>query len=446
MRGLLLALTVGLLLVLAGPAAADMSSFGGQSAGQSAENMQSATSSATSTQYEPSNENISVRVLSPGDDGNVSQSNNSSAESGALNLNGTSQRLSQDQSGSGSSCCNAAQKALQDAAQWAGNEQSAYSTADSTQKHPSNDNISVRVLSPGKNGNVDQSNNSDAGSFAGNLNKTKQDTGQSQGGSDLKTPSRDGSSQGSPDLSSVRDPGSCGCGGGSKSIQAAGQKAFNYQNAESHANSTQVKPSNENISVRVLSPGDDGDVSQSNNSSAESFAGNANFTHQTIEQSQPGTGGCCREPVVLSKLPPCCDGHSTGIQAAGQDAFNKQDATSTADSWQFMPQNQNDSLRVKDGLFKKRPPKCGCEPSPPKQCGCEPYGTPRRDPYGGSAPSDPYGGSAPKDQPTLMPAPPDDSGGNVSQENNSYAKSKALNLNGLWQTLFQTPGREVVVI
>jgi hypothetical protein len=169
----------------------------------------------------------------------------------------------------------------------------------------------------------------------------------------------------------------------------------------------------------VLSPGDDGDVSQSNNSSAESFAGNANFTHQTIEQSQPGTGGCCREPVVLSKLPPCCDGKSTGIQAAGQDAFNKQDANSSATSEQFMPQNQNDSLRVKDGLFKKRPPKeCGCEPSVPKD----------------------------DTSPTLMPVPADDSGGNVSQQNNSQARSKALNLNGLWQTLFQSPGREVIVI
>jgi hypothetical protein len=427
MKGRLLALTVGMLLVLAVPAAADSSSFAGQSAGQSAGNMQSSTSSATSTQYAPSNENISVRVLSPGNDGDVSQSNNSSAESGAANLNATQQQLSHDQSGAGSGCCDAASKAMQDAAQWAGNNQSAESTADSTQKHPSNDNISVRVLSPGNNGNVDQSNNSDASSFAGNLNKTKQDTRQSQGGSDLTTtPTRDGASQGSSDLSGVRDPGSCGCGGGSKSIQAAGQKAFNRQNAESHANSTQVKPSNENISVRVLSPGDDGDVSQSNNSSAESFAGNANFTHQAIEQSQPGTGCGCREPVVLSKLPPCCDGqspccdrHSTGIQAAGQDAFNKQNATSTADSWQFMPQNQNDSLRVKGGLYGKRPPKgCGCEPSVPRD----------------------------DTSPTLMPVPADDSGGNVSQQNNSQAKSKALNLNGLWQTLFQTPGREVVVI
>lgn len=445
MKGRLLALTVGMLLVFAVPAAADTSSFGGQSADQSAGNMQSATSGATSTQYAPSNENISVRVLSPGDNGDVSQSNNSSAESGAANLNATRQQLSQDQSGAGSSCCDAASKALQDAAQWAGNEQSADSTADSTQKHPSNDNISVRVLSPGNNGNVDQSNNSDAQSFAGNRNKTKQDTRQSQGGSDMTAPTRDGSSQGSSDLTGVRHPGSCGCGGGSKSIQAAGQKAFNKQNAESHANSTQVKPSNENISVRVLSPGDDGDVSQSNNSSAESFAGNANFTHQTIEQSQPGTRGCCEGPIVLSRTPCCPSGHSLGIQAAGQDAFNKQDATSSATSEQFMPQNQNDSLRLKDGLFGKRHPRdCGCAPSVPKGCGCQPR-TPKesccdpQDPTG-----NPYGSGA-KDDTSLMPVPADDSGGNVSQQNNSQARSKAMNLNGLWQDLSQSQGGGEVI-
>jgi hypothetical protein len=397
MKGRLLALTVGLLLLIAGPAAADSSSFGGQSAAQSAGNLQSATSSATSTQYDPSNENISVRVLSPGNDGSVSQSNNSSAESGAANLNATRQALSQDQASPGS----AAQQAMQQAAQWAGNAQSADSTATSTQKNPSNGNVSVRVLSPGDNGSVDQSNNSDAQSFAGNHNATKQDTRQSQGGSD-ETPVRNDPSKGNSDPAGSRDGSSCGCGSRSEGIQAAGQDALSKQRAKSDATSTQYDPSNENISVRVLSPGDNGSVDQSNNSDARSFAGNANKTMQATEQSQPTPFG--GGPVVLSRMCGCL-GHSTGIQAAGQDALNLQDANSSATSKQFMPQNVNKSLRVKSGF--------------------DPYKSPSRD------------------------VPADGSAGDVSQENNSYASSKALNLNGLWQGLMQTQdpsGGEVITI
>src|SRR2546423_11216472 len=118
MRCRLLALIVGMLLVAAIPATASASSFGEQTAGQDASSTQSATSGAKSTQIDPSNENISVRVLSPGDNGNVSQSNNSSAKSGAANANLTGQGTSQVQSGGG-----AAAKALQTAAQEAGHRQ-----------------------------------------------------------------------------------------------------------------------------------------------------------------------------------------------------------------------------------------------------------------------------------------------------------------------------------
>lgn len=414
MRGLLLVLVAGLLLAIAGPAAADMpSSFGGQSATQQAANMQSAASSATSTQYHPSNENISVRVLSGGDNGDVSQSNNSSAESGALNLNKTGQAVSQDQSGSGSHCCSAAQEAMQQAAQWAGNKQSATSTADSTQKDPSNQNISVRVLSPGDNGSVDQSNNSHAGSFAGNANKTMQGTHQSQGSSDdaptTLTPSRDSTDP--SDGRIVKNP--C-CGSKSEAIQAAGQDAASRQTAESHADSTQIAPSNENISVRVLSPGKDGSVDQSNNSDAESFAGNLNLTQQGIQQTQPGSTGCGCGPVILTRGL-CCPGHSTGIQAAGQQALNLQDATSSAESKQIKPQNVNKSLRLKDGFAPRKPP--------------------TKDGYSDGQTSPGY------DNPGRTPAPPvDDSSGDVTQQNNSQAKSKALNANGLWQLLMQSQG------
>jgi hypothetical protein len=447
-KGLLLALTVGLVLLIAGPAAADTSSLGGQSAAQSAGNLQLAGSSATSTQYNPSNENISVRVLSPGDDGDVSQSNNSSAESGALNLNGTGQKLSQDQSGSGSGCCDAAQQAMQQAAQWAGNAQKAESNAESTQKNPSNENISVRVLSPGKNGSVDQSNNSTAQSFAGNLNLTKQDTHQSQGSSDGKVPiTKDPTSKypskSSSDSQDGRTYDPCGCGSGSKQIQAAGQDALNLQKAKSNATSTQIDPSNENISVRVLSPGSDGDVSQSNNSTAQSFAGNANLTKQKIEQTQSGSSGGEMLVPLLSKL--CgCSGHSTGIQAAAQQALNVQGAFSNAESKQIHPQNVNKSLRLKDGVEKRPPKDCGCKQPPKRDGSYDPssgggnYGSPGEgDPYGSSNEDPSYGSS--KEDPSYKPAP-DDSGGNVTQSNNSEALSKALNLNALGQFLRQSQG------
>jgi hypothetical protein len=372
-KGRLLALTFTLMLLVGvAPAAAD--TLGNQSAGQSADSSQSATSGATSTQIDPSNENISVRVLSPGSNGPVNQSNNSSAKSGALNLNATQQAASQIQSSGG-----AAAKAMQEAAQWAGNDQSADSSADSTQKHPTNDNISVRVLSPGDDGPVDQSNNSEAKSFAGNANKTKQQTEQSQNGSD----SSKGSSIGScgcdpvvtkPTRGAVSDGGtSCGCDSGSKAIQAAGQDAANEQHAKSDATSKQIAPSNENTPVRVLSY----------NSDAGSFAGNANGTLQALRQIQGGASSCSCAPVLVRGMQCSCAGHSTGIQAGGQDAANLQDAMSSGKSMQIKPENQNDPLRVKHS---------------------------------------------------------DGSDGDVTQSNNSSAESKALNLNWLWQALQQLQG------
>jgi len=300
MKARLLALTAGLMLLGAGPAAAG-TPLDGQMGGQSADSHQTATSSATSTQTNPSNDNISVRVLSPGNDGDVTQSNSSRALSFAGNLNHTTQTI--DSSGPGSG------QAGQDAA----NDQSATSTATSTQDHPSNRNISVRVLSEGDNGSVDQSNDSTARSFAGNKNNTTQEIEGSGG------PYKD----------------SCGCAKGSEAIQAGGQDAYNEQHATSTATSTQDHPSNRNISVRVLSDGDNGDVEQSNDSTARSFAGNRNELTQSIDQGSGGPGGLL-----------CGCRGSTEIQAAGQDAANWQSATSSATSTQSHPSNENKSVRV----------------------------------------------------------------------------------------------------
>jgi hypothetical protein len=73
--------------------------------------------------------------------------------------------------------------------------------------------------------------------------------------------------------------------------QLSEQVAGSLQSATSNANSTQINPTNTNISVRVLSPGNDGDVTQSNRSGAISFAGNSNDTTQSASQTQSGGGG-----------------------------------------------------------------------------------------------------------------------------------------------------------
>jgi hypothetical protein len=304
------------LAVGAGPAMAD-GSVSGQLAEQVAGSQQSAESTANSTQINPTNQNISVRVLSPGDDGDVTQSNESTAESFAGNSNDTAQSVDQTQSGAGG-------VGIQGSGQKAGNEQHADSKADSTQVNPTNQNISVRVLSPGDNGSVTQSNESKAKSFAGNKNTLTQDVTQDQSGSGCcPAPSKS-----SKDHS---DPCDCQSGVG---IQAAGQEAYNKQKAESKAESKQVKPTNKSISVRVLSPGDDGDVSQTNSSTALSGAFNKNDTTQSIDQSQSG-----------SRCNPCSSG--VGIQAAGQKAFNWQKADSDAESKQIHPTNKALSLRFK---------------------------------------------------------------------------------------------------
>ena len=72
-------------------------------------------------------------------------------------------------------------------------------------------------------------------------------------------------------------------------VQAVGQDNASSQSANSGASSTQIGAQNRNISVRVLSPGNDGDVTQSNSSSADSSASNANSTNQSATQ-QAGSG------------------------------------------------------------------------------------------------------------------------------------------------------------
>jgi hypothetical protein len=266
-------------------------------ASQSATNDQTANSTATSTQDHPQNTNISVRIMSPGDDGSVTQTNDSSAKSAAGNKNSTTQ--STDQSSGG------VQTAQQDAA----NKQSADSSASSTQDHPSNVNIPVRIYSDGNNGSVKQVNDSSAKSAAGNKNETNQNAEQ-------------GSGSGSAPVRSACG-GGCGDQGG-PGVQDAQQSAYSDQSARSSATSVQDHPSNVNIPVRIGSSGNDGSVTQVNSSSA----GNKNSTDQTVDQSAGGSSG------------------GSAVQYADQKAGNTQDATSDATSHQIGASNANYPVRI----------------------------------------------------------------------------------------------------
>jgi hypothetical protein len=280
-----------------------------QTAGESAESGQTADGSSGAYQDAPSNRAISVRVLSPGDDGDVTQSNDVSAASLAANANKTNQSTDQSQGGGYGS------DGTQVAGQEAQNHQSADADAAAVQKSPSNQAINVRVLSPGSNGDVTQSNEASAGALAANGNKTDQDVDQTQAG---------GSS-------------------GSDSTQVAGQDASNKQKADADATAVQLHPTNESTSVRVLSKGDNGDVSQSNSTTAVAAGLNGNKTDQDIDQTQGGKGSYDTGSRDGCK---CSGSGSESTQVAGQDASNKQKADADATAVQLHPTNKSTSVRV----------------------------------------------------------------------------------------------------
>jgi hypothetical protein len=291
------------------------SGSGTQAVGQDADNKQSANAAAGVEQIKPSNRNISVRIGSPGSNGPVEQTNAAGALALAGNADDTKQSAGQG-SGGGAACrCGGGGGGLQAAGQHASNEQSANADAHAEQIHPSNDNVAVRIGSPGSNGPVEQTNAAGALGLAGNANDTTQSAGQSGGGG-------------------------CGCGGGG--LQLAGQDAAGSQSATADSTARQIHPRNDNTSVRIGSPGDDGGVQQSNLALAGALAGNTNSTGQSVTQSQDGAGEGCR-----------CHG---GIQAAGQSADSEQSAAAAAQTEQKAPSNASTPVAIggADGRG------CGC--------------------------------------------------------------------------------------
>jgi hypothetical protein len=206
---------------------------------------------------------------------------------------------------------------------------------------PTNTNVSVRFLSDGDSGDVEQSNQNEAGdAFAGNWNETAQSNDQSQsgtGGDAWTGDATGGSGGGSGD-------GRCGCGGthggggGDADSGAAyggdvtqSQTASNAnettQSAEATSEAVQVAPRNTNLGFELPQGrhatscgcgewkpkdcgcgewepkgcgcdrhhgrgGPKGDLEQRNsNRAGDAVAGNRNGTAQSNAQSQDAAGG-----------------------------------------------------------------------------------------------------------------------------------------------------------
>src|SRR5436309_11261296 len=295
MRRLFVALIAAVLMLAAvQAAAAGVPVLGTQTAGQDAQSGQMAGALSGTDQALPANGDLAAPVLSPTGGGTVSQSNDASSGAAAGNANDTDQAAGQTQLAGGGSG-----DAVQAAGQLATNAQLAAAKSDTVQVAPSNDNLSVRVLSPGSDGSVSQSNTATSGAVAGNANDTDQKAGQTQ-----------------------LD------GGSGDATQSSGQAAGNEQAALADSKTVQVAPNNDNISVRVLSPGDNGSVTQSNTASSAAAAGNANSTDQTAGQNQVGGG------------------YGDATQTAGQLADSKQAAAAGSETKQIAPSNSNIDVRI----------------------------------------------------------------------------------------------------
>lgn len=313
MRKLITALvvTVAACLAIAAAAAADPGPI--QVSGQSADTSQQAAAASSATQVNPSNTNVSIRVLSPGSDGSVTQSNNANSSASAGNTATTGQGATQASGGGGG---------IQSSQQSAGTDQLALALSAAKQIDPSNTNTPIRVLSPGSSGDVTQSNNAGSRADAGNSATTTQNGSQTQAGSSCGC---DGAStiDGKPDGKSD--------GSGSGGIQTSDQSAETGQSAGAASEAKQIDPSNTAVSIRVLSPGDGGSVSQSNNAASSASAGNKASTDQKGSQTQ--SAGKCG-----------CDG--TPIQVAKQEAATEQDSGALSTAFQKDPSNDASPVRV----------------------------------------------------------------------------------------------------
>ncbi|HEX6787968.1 MAG TPA: hypothetical protein VF091_01905 [Gaiellaceae bacterium] len=436
MRRLITTLVVALAVLAAtcGRALADPV----QSSTQGSSTDQTAAAASSATQVQPSNQNISVRVLSPGSDGSVTQSNDATSNADATNTATTTQSSSQTLAGgcgcavptvtsgsigdvlgtamqaatpttsaapvTGSQQSNDAASngaatntapatqtqtqaapsggsGVQSATQGSSTDQTSVAGSSATQVAPSNSNISVRVLSPGSDGNVTQSNDATSNADATNSPATTQSSSQSGGGGGVQSSKQDAdTSQGALGLSSatqdhpsnsnvsvrVLSPGSngsvnqsnsatssadatntapvsqsstqtqsgssCGCSGTGSAVQSGIQKSDVDQGAIAASSATQIHPSNSSESIRIGSWGNDGNVTQSNDATSTADATNTAPVTQTTTQTQGGSScGCSSGPAV---------------QAAGQSSDVGQLGVAASSAKQIGASNSSDPVRI----------------------------------------------------------------------------------------------------
>ena len=220
-----------------------------QSATQSSGTDQAAIAASSATQVDPSNQNISVRVLSPGNDGNVTQSNNATSTATAANTAGTTQNATQTQGGGCGCQLTPVQQILQDTA----NGQLGGVLSAAQQLGASNAAAPSSVASPSGSGDPTSQSSTAAPSTAAPSTDSPAvaPTGDSQSNSAASTGSATNAAPTGQTASQTQ---------GGSGVQSADQQAQTDQTALAGSSAQQVDPSNSNISVRVLSPGSDGNV------------------------------------------------------------------------------------------------------------------------------------------------------------------------------------------
>jgi hypothetical protein len=200
-------------------------------------------------------------VLTPGNDGSVTQSNNAMSSANSGNTATTTQNATQTQGPS----CGCSGKSVQALGQSSDTDQAGLAASKAVQLGASNDNEPVRIGSWGGGGSVNQSNNDMSSATAQNK------AGTTQSGNQTQTASK------------------CGCASG-PAVQALGQTSSTEQDAAGLSAALQAGAENSNDPVRVWSPGSDGNVSQSNAAASSASAGNDAPTSQQATQTQSGGG------------------------------------------------------------------------------------------------------------------------------------------------------------
>ena len=327
MRKLIVALgmTTAVCLSSAAVAFADGSPPPIQAATQSATTAQQAAALSSAEQVQPQNVNVSIRINSPGNDGDVTQTNSVGSTANAGNQATTSQSANQSPSGGGTPWW-PIKVPTRGSNPWAQPSAAPAPAAPTTT----------------------QANTAGSEANSGNDASTRQGSDQSQGSS-------------------------CGCDGSNGGVQSVNQQAGTEQSALAASKAVQVDPKNENVSIRINSPGNDGNVTQTNSVTSTANAGNDASTEQHASQGQAADKcGCDTIPVSQNSQPqaatqpqasnqpessaPATDSAAApasssapSVQSVGQTAGTQQTAIAGSAAIQKGASNANYPIRINSG-------------------------------------------------------------------------------------------------